>query len=113
MNQFQKIEPIEKNVAIQRFRSNDEEAICTALVAVALHEQDWQWVQQSCLEFLDDERAAVRGAAATCLGHIARIHRRLDKERVLAALEVHQYDREVGGRIADALDDIKTFLKEQ
>jgi hypothetical protein len=112
MNKFQKVEPIEKDVVLEGFRSDDAEAICTGLVALALHEEDWRWVQDRCLEFLEDDRISVRGVAATCLGHIARIHRKLDKERVLAALELHQNDSAIGGRIADALDDIKMFLKE-
>jgi hypothetical protein len=111
MNKFNKVESLSKDAALERFRSNDVEAICSGLVALAFHEEDWRWVQNKCLEFLADDRSEVRGIAATCLGHIARIHRKLDIEPVMAALKIYQNDSEVGGRIADVLDDINTFLK--
>lgn len=40
MNQFNKVEPLSKDAALERFRSNDVEAICSSLVALAFHEED-------------------------------------------------------------------------
>jgi len=93
------------------FASRDVKSICEALVFVALNDSDWRWVQNKCLEFLSDESPDIRGLAATCLGHIARIHRQLDKEKVLIALREHLDDNIISGQIADALDDIDMFLR--
>ena len=50
------------------------EQICQALVSIAFYEQDWPWVQEQCLVLLSNKASAIRGLAATCLGHIARMH---------------------------------------
>ncbi len=79
-------------------------------MSVALNDPDWRWAQSKCLDLLDNESPDVRGLAATCLGHIARIHRQLDKEKVLIALREHLDDSTISGQIADALDDVDMFL---
>ncbi|MBF7092964.1 hypothetical protein IUY40_15635 [Flavobacterium sp. ALJ2] len=48
--------------------------------------------------------------AVTCLGHIARIHRVIDKEKVLKAFESRKDDEAINGRIEDAIDDINVFV---
>jgi hypothetical protein len=55
----------------------------------------------------------MRGLAATCLGHVARIHKRLDLDLVLGALVPLKSDPVIGGYVRDALDDIKFFLRFQ
>ena len=54
---------------------------------------------------------AVTGLAVTSLGHIARIHRQLDLDKVLPVLEKLRSDPEIGGRVEDALDDIRKYLE--
>ncbi|MDB5971727.1 MAG: hypothetical protein JWQ90_4177 [Hydrocarboniphaga sp.] len=85
-------------------------AICTALVSLAFHEEDWRWVQKRCLYFLESDDEDISGLAATCLGHIARIHRQLDKDVVVHALRSKLSNAKIAGRIEDALDDIDTFI---
>ncbi|WP_167080781.1 hypothetical protein [Massilia aquatica] len=51
----------------------------------------------------------IAGVSATCLGHIARIHRKLEKEKVIAALRMKLDRSEIAGVVEDALDDISTF----
>jgi len=48
--------------------------------------------------------------AATCLGHLARIHRQLDTDAVTAALDRQRGDELVGPRAEDALDDIDLYM---
>lgn len=50
------------------------------------------------------------GLAATCLGHIARVHGRLDEDKVVVALRERLSDKEIVGRVVDALEDIEMFL---
>lgn len=111
MRKYQTPQYINKKLAEEAFETNDMKTICEALVAVALHEQDWKWAQDKCLGFLESESSDIRGLAATCLGHIARIHRELDKEKVLSALQTHLSDEYISGQVSDALDDIEMFLK--
>ncbi|MBC3879964.1 hypothetical protein H8K35_06495 [Undibacterium sp. LX40W] len=95
------------------FLSKDPQVICDALVTMAFYEADWNWAQEKCLSFLKSSDIQVAGLAATCLGHIARIHRRLDKERVLIALRDASLNTPfIAGKVEDALDDIDTFIQD-
>src|ERR1051326_2548243 len=92
-------------------RSENKDAICDALVGIAYYDPDWRWVQSYCLLFLNHRDADIRGLAATCLGHLARIHRVIDLNIVLPELKKLLKDPEIGGRVEDALSDIEIFLK--
>jgi hypothetical protein len=104
-------QPIERAAAEAAFKSPDAAVVCRALVGVAYHDPDWKWVQSRCLELLFHVNPDVRGLAATCLGHVARIHRRLDAAAVKAALAEARKDPLVAGYVDDALDDIKAYIK--
>jgi len=109
MQQFHQVLPISRDDALIALASGDSEQICKALVSVAFHESDWRWAQEKCLELLENDDADVSGLAATCLGHIARVQKKLDKERVLTALRQRLVYGDIAGRIEDAIDDIEMF----
>lgn len=102
--------PISKKKANEVFAARDVEKICATLVSISLNDSDWQWVQNRCLEFLNHDNFEIRGLAATCLGHIARVHGRLDEDKVVVALRERLSDKEIVGRVVDALEDIEMFL---
>lgn len=101
---------ISRDEALKIFSKGSSDEICDALLAVVLHDHDWKWSQTQCLNFLTHENSDISGLAATCLGHIARIHHKLDKELVVNALKNRLNDTKISGRIQDALDDIEIFL---
>lgn len=101
---------ITREDAARAFASADVEQINDALISLTYHDDDRRWVEGQCLALLDHPDSDVRGLAATCLGHIARIHRELDRNRVLPALDALRNDPLVGGRAQDALDDIAVYL---
>jgi hypothetical protein len=84
-----------------------------ALLSATYYDPEWRWVQSRCLEFLSHGDHEERGLAATCLGHLARIHKELDIELVLSRLSPLKNDPLVGSSVQDALDDIRFFLKFQ
>lgn len=110
MQKFNEVEPISKSQATSAFESGDVNTVCRALVSMAFHESDWRWAQDRCLELLGSDVPAVSGLAATCLGHVARVHRKLDKEIVLQALVSRRSDPDIGGQVEDALDDINMYV---
>lgn len=110
MSDYREVEPIDRIEAERAFISGRPDLICDALVRVTFHDPDWQWVQRWCVHFLGFDSDEVRGLAATCLGHVARIHRTLDRELVVPMLERLTADPAIGGRAGDALDDIRQFL---
>ncbi|HEY4341678.1 MAG TPA: hypothetical protein VGM97_17170 [Steroidobacteraceae bacterium] len=110
MNKFADVPEIPRDDALRAFSSGNTEEICRALIAVTFHDPDFRWVQELCLRFLSSEDGQISGLAATCLGHLARIHRNIDKEKVLVALRHHLSDVEICGKVEDAIDDIETFV---
>ena len=84
-----------------------------ALLSAAYYDLDWKWVQEQCLTFLAHRDCSTRRLSAICLGHIARIHKQLDLEVVLARLAELKNDPEIGGSVQDALDDIRFYLRFQ
>lgn len=102
---------ITKVEASKVFSTGTSNEICDALVSVTFYEEDWKWSQTQCLHFLNHKNCDISGLAATCLGHIARIHHKLDKKIVIAALKTRLNDPNISGRVQDALDDIDIFLK--
>lgn len=103
--------PITRAEAQAAFQSNDAARVCDALVRVVFHDPDWKWVQETCLRFAKVDNPDVRGLAATCFGHLARIHGVLDAKIVVPVLREMLGDSAVAGRAEDALDDIRMFLK--
>ena len=90
--------------------SGNADAIVDALLSAAFYDQDWQWVQTTSLRFLDHVDPGVRSNAATSLGHVARIHRRLDLEIVIPKLLEMKKDPAIQPFVDDALDDIRFYL---
>jgi hypothetical protein len=102
--------PLTRADAERIFASSDRDAVCEALVAVAFHDPDWRWVQDKCLGFTHHSEWALRAIAATCLGHLARIHGTLDFERVKPRLIELMKDPRTRGYAEDAASDIRMFM---
>ena len=67
-------------------------------------------VQGGCLHLTDSQDLNVRRVAVTALGHLARIHRTLDLDRVLPVLAQISGEVEPAGTVEDAMDDIRLFI---
>lgn len=80
------------------------------LLGLALHYEDWRWVQGVCLSLLDHENIDLRRTAVMSLGHLARIHGDIGEE-VRVELEKRRLDPALEGRAQDALDDIAMFVE--
>lgn len=109
MSDFSAVDPISKSEAMQAIASGVPTEMCKALVSIAFHESDWRWAQARCLELLGSDDPSIGGLAATCLGHIARVRGKIDKDVVLPALQARRADPNIGGRVEDAIDDIEMF----
>ena len=99
-----------RKLAREAFASGNPKKICDALISVAFYDADWQWVQDRCLSYLEDENSQIRSIAAISLGHVARIHGNLELDKVVPALRSKEQDSEVWGSALDALDDIEMFV---
>ncbi len=102
--------PISREEAEAAFATGDQWKTCDALVRLALNHPDGPWVEGLCLTYARHADWTLRALAATCLGHLARIHGELDKPRVIAALDELSKDPRTAGQANDARDDIKMYI---
>lgn len=109
--EYEEPTPIGRDHAARELASNDWERISMALLRLSLHDPDPSWLQQTVLPFLRHEHHWVRGTAAMCLGHIARIHGRVDTHIVVPAIRELLEDPATRGKAEDALDDIAMFAR--
>jgi hypothetical protein len=111
-DQYKDTQPLDRDALISRLRSKDDADVCHALVAAALHDPDWRWVQAQCVALAEHPSSQVRYLVAVCFGHLARIHRQIDRERVDAVLEKLALDPipEVRHGVECARDDFAIFL---
>ena len=107
---YSAIEPITRPQAGMVFASGSATEMCHALIGAVYHDPDWKWLQEKCVQFSNHDDSEVAGLAVTCFGHIARIHQKLDVDRVIRILNKLRNNPEIAGRVSDALDDINLYL---
>ena len=76
---YETLQPISKKKAKELLARGGRESVCRTLVRIAMFESDRRWAQSHCLLFARHQDSFIRGVAATCLGHLARIHREIDE----------------------------------
>ncbi|MFJ6669805.1 hypothetical protein ACIQMJ_01705 [Actinosynnema sp. NPDC091369] len=90
--------------------SGDPQIANPALLELTYDDPDGEWVEPILLEHLAPKYdVRLRLLAATCLGHVARIHGKITRRTVVPALQALLADPVVGGTAQDALDDIEQF----
>jgi hypothetical protein len=108
--QYEEIDSISRSDAMVGLGSANPRDICKALVRLAFHDPDLRWVQSLCIELAEHSTVEVQSTAILCLGHLARIHRALDLEKVVPLLIDLRKNPMLSGRVDDAMDDIEIFL---
>jgi hypothetical protein len=100
---------IEVEEAIQR---DDPGELSIAVLAAALYSEEPEWPQEICLRLAGHSHNNVRGNAILGLGHIARIHRTLNRARGEPAIRdaLCDPDEYVRGHASDAADDVEIYL---
>ena len=102
--------PITHQEADKAFASNDPEKIKDALIRTVFFDENPQRIQTKCLIYLDNENSDLQREAIIGLGHLARIHGKLDKTIVVPKLKALEKNSELIEVIEEALDDIEAFL---
>jgi hypothetical protein len=82
------------------------------LVSVALKERDLDWAYGIVTSAASASDAGVRATAVLCLGHLARIHRRLPDRKAIALVRaaLSDGDEYVRGQAENAADDIEMYI---
>ena len=108
MNEIEKysIENLEKALF------GDKRTAIDALMYACFNVDNADWIQEQCLKILNTNAdKEVKSLAVTCLGHVARMHLKINKEKVMPVLNNLLSDPEFSGVASDALDDIEVFIK--
>jgi len=84
--------------------------ICQAIVDAAHYIDDYDWLLKRYGELLLHPDMQVRGVTVSCIGHLARLNDRADKQQLLSMLEPLLECHDIAGRVEDAMEDINTFL---
>jgi hypothetical protein len=85
--------------------------VSKALIAAALHDPDRIFVETYIEKLLRNDDPWIRGVAAIAAGHVARIHRELNIDRIVPLIRDLLNDPRTSGNAQDALDDIGIFLR--
>ncbi|WP_231952142.1 hypothetical protein [Achromobacter sp. MFA1 R4] len=92
--------------------STDRSVVADALLNLCFNSDDPEWILDKCIQAIkdggDDE---IKGLAITCIGHVARMHKRIDRNRVMPILDRELDNPVLSGRAQDALDDIDQFVE--
>jgi hypothetical protein len=102
--------PISAAAARRALDSGDPREISLALLRLALHGPDWKRAEELAREHAMHRDVTIRRNAATSLGHIARVHGRMDVDASLRLLHAMREDPEVTDWADAALDDFEMFL---
>ncbi|SRR6266404_4097643 len=108
--EYESVQPSTRNELISQLESNDPEAVATALYSASKYDEDWKWVQDQCLKFLNSPEVRVRWAAATCLGDLAFLRRPLEVQAVLSALEQAAQDSQIADPAKFSISMVRQFL---
>jgi len=109
---YETLEPINKDQAADLLGEGGRETICRTLVCVATFEPDRHWAQTQCLRYANHKDSFVRGVAATCLGHLARIHKTIDEDEVMPIVRQLLRDKDPQTRAIaeDTISDFSIYL---
>ena len=111
MNKYEEIVPISRSEAEGVIRRDQTGDIPLTLIRLAYYEPDWRWVQDLCISLSNHKDKWVRRACATCFGHLARIHGKIEREKINPVLMRLLDDPDVAGFAQDSLNDLDIFLK--
>ncbi|NBV21668.1 MAG: HEAT repeat domain-containing protein [Proteobacteria bacterium] len=96
----------------QALRDDDPGVLRYAVVAISMHDGDWRYAQDLCVRLSSHPHFNVRGNAVLGFGHIARVHRQLDRAVVQPIIEaaLRDADKYVRGHGVDTVADTEHFL---
>lgn len=65
----------------------DIDFCCKLLLKITFNCDDWKWIQNVCIDIINSNREKnICGLAVTCIGHLARIHGKIEKRESLKCL---------------------------
>lgn len=91
-------------------RTGDVAMICDAIVRAVYFIPDYDWLLKQYILLSKHPDLEVRGVTITCIGHLARLNGKANKTQLLEILKPLLANRELSGRVEDAIDDVNAYL---
>ncbi len=111
MNKYKAIENKTRKKALEELSSGDGFKKAEALLSLVFNDDDFDWVFKLCLKYLDSEDIKMKETAVLCIGHLARIHRKIDKEIIIPKIKLMaEKFPELSDRVEFTLEDIDIFV---
>jgi hypothetical protein len=96
---------------LEAIASDETEKLGPMIIAAALYEEDFDFVQRVCVQLSSHPDEIVRGNAVLGLGHVARLFERLDDHAVqIVSNRLHDPSVYVRGQAHAAASDLSHFL---
>lgn len=92
-------------------QTDDNEQIISAIIGAVNGVDDCKWLQKLCLDYSNHSDYWIAKTAICCLGDIARIHSKLEKENVYRHLKKIKNEKLLA-IINSTIEDIEMFVKE-
>jgi len=110
---FESIESSPREETDSANSRHDPGELLYAVLSAALYSDDAGWAEDVCVRLSHHEHFNVRGNAILGFGHIARIHGKLTKSKVMPLIESALKDESdyVRGQANSAAADVEWFLK--
>lgn len=81
--------------------------VCRAIIDAATYEEDWRWLQERCIDLLQNSRdTTVRMGAIHGIQFLAAVRGQLDPATAVPALVEARTVPDLTGQADEALDDI-------
>ena len=103
---------MDRDIAEIRLAHGSDDDIRETLVSISLNDADRAWVQEKLIRFASHPSWSVRAVAATCFGHLARIHGALDLGEVLVCMKALLDDPLTADYARNAMNDIRRYVRE-
>ncbi len=96
---------------LEAISANDVEKLGPMIVAAALHEEDFDFVQRICIQLSSHSDEIVRGNAVLGFGHLARLFEALSDEAIdIVRDRLRDPSSYVRGQAHAAAGDLSHFL---
>lgn len=93
-------------------KSQNVDVVIDALMYLCFNVADREWVLQKCIDAVNEGlNNDIKGLGVTCIGHVARIYKDIDRSKIIPFLESKLQDASLVGRVQDALQDIEKFIE--
>ena len=110
---YEEITELSREAVEQALREGVAETLLRVVIAVSMYDADWDYAQDLCVRLSSHPHFNVRGNAVLGFGHIARVHRQLDRALVQPIIQAALRDESdyIRGQAVSAMDDTAFFLK--